>query len=334
MTLLPDGGPALPVAVTTTRMVQGGSAIPVYGYTTAPTDGRPSLGGVAVPVRVLTAADLKQNGGQWTVEGRPYAMPVYTAPATARVMGGPALAVYPVNAWPTATPAFTPTDIAGLNIWAEGDKAAYQDAGKTTPATADGDLLGAVVDYSGNGRDFTGTGAARPTLKTGANGLNGKPIWRFTATNLLSTAALTWFPAKRGTLFILLKNTKGDYGIPIRHEDGPPVQQLYIPGPGYANYSWFDASLRVLQASALETTWQLLTLNRTGNTTMNFRKNGAAIGDATIGDAVYGSAALSLNAASESFAGDMAAVILYDASLTAGQVGQVETYLNGRWAVY
>lgn len=103
MTLLPSGGPAIPVSVDTTRTVQGGAAIPVYGYTTAPTDGRPALAGPALPVRVLTAADLKENGGQWTVEGRPYALPVYTAPASVKVAGGPAIAVYPVNAWPPAS---------------------------------------------------------------------------------------------------------------------------------------------------------------------------------------------------------------------------------------
>lgn len=97
-----EGGAAVPVSIDTARKVQGGAAIPVYGYTAAPTDGRRALAGPAMPVRVLTAADLKQNGGQWTLEGRPYAMPVYTAPAGMVVRGGAAQAVYPVNsdAWP------------------------------------------------------------------------------------------------------------------------------------------------------------------------------------------------------------------------------------------
>lgn len=100
MAVKPDGGPAIAVSVNTDRPIQGGSAIPVYGYTSAPTS-RPAQGGAAQPVRVLTAADLVQNGGTWVLEGGP-AMPVFTAPASSGVLSGPALPVYPVNPseWP------------------------------------------------------------------------------------------------------------------------------------------------------------------------------------------------------------------------------------------
>lgn len=171
MTLLPSGGPAIPVSVDTTRTVQGGAAIPVYGYTTAPTDGRPALAGPALPVRVLTAADLKENGGQWTVEGRPYALPVYTAPASVKVAGGPAIAVYPVNAWPTVTPVtppFVPSDLSGLQLWLKSDAGLFKDAAKAQPVTTDQDAVYTHADQSGNGNDCTqATGANRPLYSVG-----------------------------------------------------------------------------------------------------------------------------------------------------------------------
>lgn len=172
----PEGGAAIPVSIDTTRTVMGGAAIPVYGYSSVPTDGRPAMGGAAIPVRVLAAADLKENGGMWTLEGRPFAMPVYTAPATTTVQGGPALAVYPINAWPpsNAAPAFTPLNIAGLALWLKADGVLWQDAARTVPAVADADPVGAWDDASGNGRNAVqATAAKRPILKL--NVQNGKP---------------------------------------------------------------------------------------------------------------------------------------------------------------
>lgn len=93
------GGGLIPVRRTSGGHVQGGPARRVYGYPANPSN-RPGEGGAAIPVRVLTAADLKQNGGQYELEGDPVAMPVYDAPAGTPVQGGPVLAVYPVNAWP------------------------------------------------------------------------------------------------------------------------------------------------------------------------------------------------------------------------------------------
>lgn len=161
MTLTPEGGAAIPVSVTTTRKVQGGAAIPVYGYMTAPTDGRPAMGGAAIPVRVLTAADLKENGGQWTLEGRPHAMPVYTAPATTMVQGGPAIAVYPVNAWPTVpvVPAWAPTDFgAALKLWLDHSviSTLFKDKNPPTiPVTANDDYIYEALDRGTGGNHVT-----------------------------------------------------------------------------------------------------------------------------------------------------------------------------------
>jgi hypothetical protein len=91
-------GPAIPVRQSTDNP-RGGPAIPVYGYTAAPGD-RPAAGGAALPVKVLSASDLRANGGAFDLVGDPQAIPVYDAPGGSVVQGGAPIPVYPVNNWP------------------------------------------------------------------------------------------------------------------------------------------------------------------------------------------------------------------------------------------
>lgn len=73
---------------------------------------------------------------------------------------------------------FLPTHIAGCKLWLRADRGLWQDAARTTPATADGDPIGAWEDLSGNGNHATqSTAAAKPTLKLGV--MNGQPVIRF-----------------------------------------------------------------------------------------------------------------------------------------------------------
>jgi len=85
----------------------------------------------ALRVKVLTSADLIQNGGGYRVEGRPYALPVYTAPSGLEVAGGEAIAIYPVNDWPASEQ---------TNWWeaggASGCVAAYQPIGAANVAAS------------------------------------------------------------------------------------------------------------------------------------------------------------------------------------------------------
>lgn len=97
----PDGSLAIPVTVISSELTEGGVAVPVYGYTSAPA-GCAVVGQPARRVKVLTSSDLVSGGGRYRVDGRPYAMPVYTAPADLPVLGEAPLLVYAVNEdeWP------------------------------------------------------------------------------------------------------------------------------------------------------------------------------------------------------------------------------------------
>lgn len=97
----PSGGPALPVSIVSSELTEGGVAIPVYGYASTPSD-RPVEAGPARRVKVITSSDLVANGGTYRLDGRPYAVPVCTAPSDMPVLGEPPLVVYSVNedTWP------------------------------------------------------------------------------------------------------------------------------------------------------------------------------------------------------------------------------------------
>lgn len=155
------GGSAIPVVVVTDAKVQDNLAYPVYGYQTKPTD-RAVIGGKARRVKVITAADLKQNGGQYTLVGSPQAMPVYTDPSGV-TDGGTAIAVYPVNAWPGASPVIP----GGLVLPQVASATLLLDLRASQLALSDGNPVSTWADASGLHNDFTQSGAARPAYRAG-----------------------------------------------------------------------------------------------------------------------------------------------------------------------
>lgn len=86
---------------------------------------------------------------------------------------------------------FTPTDIAGLQLWVQADKGLYQDSAGSTAASADGDPVGRWTDQSGNARNLLQTGSTkRPLLKTGVLA-SGKPVIRGDGVDDLLKATFT-----------------------------------------------------------------------------------------------------------------------------------------------
>lgn len=67
---------------------------------------------------------------------------------------------------PGGQTAFTPLALPNLVGWWRADSGVYQDAARTTPATADGDPVGGWADQSGAGNHLgQATGSKRPTLQ-------------------------------------------------------------------------------------------------------------------------------------------------------------------------
>ncbi len=78
----PDGGSAIPVVVVMDTTIEGGPAIPIWGFANPPEDGRPVIGQPARRVVLISDTDLIQNGGKFWLDGRVSALP------TASIVGG------------------------------------------------------------------------------------------------------------------------------------------------------------------------------------------------------------------------------------------------------
>lgn len=89
-------GAAMPV-VQVDDEPQGGNALPIYLYVAQPTDGREVMGGAALRVKIITDADLAQNGGAYRLVGAGCAVPCIEKDMPYPAQGNTAIAVYIVN---------------------------------------------------------------------------------------------------------------------------------------------------------------------------------------------------------------------------------------------
>ena len=179
-----EGGPALPIVLSQDPPDGSLAALPVYWTTD-----RPNQGGPALPVKVCLDSDLVQNGGQYRLEGRPQALPVFVAPAGTPILGQRPIPVYPIN----------------RNIW-------YLERMKNLFGSAligywpMNEASGAVaLDYSGRGFHgaYTGVTLGQPGIGDGLtcplfNGANGK-------NNVYSTGFDAGFNKQAGSFLIWAK---------------------------------------------------------------------------------------------------------------------------------
>lgn len=169
MTTAIGSGPLIPVVSSPSSPVQAGPALPVYVYTSLPA-GRSQSGAKPIPVKFLSASDLVQNGGSYTLAGPPTALPVISVAANVYgVQGGSALPVYDVTnlVYPQPQPNPPPVgpvlpEVASatllLNLQAD------------ALALADGDPVPTWANAGTLGGSFTAADAARPTKQSDANG--------------------------------------------------------------------------------------------------------------------------------------------------------------------
>ncbi len=97
MSNYPGGGAVKPAVVASSPSVEGGPALPIYGYKAATLGNLPVEGGPALPVKILVAADLVANGGKYWLEGDPVAIPMMLVTDGRSVQGRPAVPVYVVG---------------------------------------------------------------------------------------------------------------------------------------------------------------------------------------------------------------------------------------------
>ncbi len=233
--------------------------------------------------------------------------------------------------------AFAPDTLSGLVFWFKGGSTYWQDSGRTTPAVADGDPVAAWDDSSvGANHATTATAGYRPTLKTGANGINGVSVLRWDGTddNLVSAASASTKPF---TLFAVCKPTSFAAGRAIVGAPSVGGMSTVITTGGKqealkSGTAVIGDSTTALTAAAA----CIIELTYSSSGGFAFYKAGVADGSGT-GNQTFTSMSTVLGkdpgGGGSTFLGDIAEIIKYDAVLTANQLQAVENYLGNKYGI-
>jgi hypothetical protein len=242
-----------------------------------------------------------------------------------------------------------PETISGLQAWYDPSDLStmWKDTAGTDPVTADGDAVARIDDKSGNARHLTqGTAANRPLYKT-AGGLH----WlQFDGTNdqlSVNSAGLRI----TGDLTLcagVYKNAGGTFGGILSCQTGAATVNAYewrlsnhgtlavmefIAGDGAAVESDAVGTVTGTLAAA-----HVLSVRRDGGATIDFSLDGAdeiqqAHTKVPTADASSVFVMGNRNATGIPLAGRIYAATVYDALLSAGDLGTLETYVGGKCGV-
>ena len=232
-----------------------------------------------------------------------------------------------------------PNSLSGLQLWLDGsDKTTlFQDSAKTTPVTADGDVVGAWADKSGNGNDvLQATTANKPLYKTGIK--NGLSALLLDGTNDWLQGAFTQLSQPYNVIAVAqLDATVVNNNTSTHIIDGNDAVNRAIlfqrstPTPD----SWaFNAGTSIDNGNS-DSNWNLWYVLFNGASS-DLRINGASVaaGDAgaqnldgiTIGSKNDGT--------SNYWKGYINELLIYDPSLSTANRTLLEAYINSKWSIY
>lgn len=238
-----------------------------------------------------------------------------------------------------AAAAFSPTDIAGLVGWWDFSDIStlYQDSGKTTAVSADGDPIGAAVDKSGTGNDITqGTTAAKPTYKTAIQ--NGLSVARYDGGDFLArTAALM---TNSFTAIVFYQATAvGSVQWLIDQYDasaGGNRNSIFADTRASPKRHAFMPTFYVDNDVQLSTsTWYLSATKNDGSFLSGWR-DGTVLtpvdSSSATGQADLDTISIGASNATGSFSGDIGEILIYNSSLSAANLNSIGAYYVTKWA--
>jgi hypothetical protein len=224
-----------------------------------------------------------------------------------------------------------PTSISGLQLWADfGDLTTlFQDTARTSPITADAQIIKGVTDKSGQGKHLT-EATNGPTYKE--NIQNGLSIARFDDNNDALTASLSGLTA--WTIFLLLRTASGTADDYVLNLDTSTNEMAFISGFVDNKYEWYEGAASRAQIgnnsavvfnnivvtrpahSGTYATYLDGTPGATGATTVTAH-TGFVLG--FIAGNVYG--------------GDIAEIVVYDSVLSTNSLNNVGSYMDTKWGL-
>lgn len=245
---------------------------------------------------------------------------------------------------------FSPSDISGLKLWLEADGTLWQDSGRTTPVTSDNDPVGAWDDASGGARNLLqSTSGNRPSWQT--NEANSKPVVRGDGTDDHLIGNDTGMPSgtTHRTALIVMRpsatpGTSPDSNVMLWWGSNSSNNGM---GWSYQNdtldsnklkinqFSWGGAAIRA-EVGDITSAFHLVTGIWNGTNGI-VRFDGAQIAtgaqsqNTTLSGSMY--AFREPSGFTGYFAGDIAAILVYDSALTGTDLSNVEGYLMAKYGV-
>lgn len=240
--------------------------------------------------------------------------------------------------------AFSPAEVPSLVGWFKADGDLFQDSARTTPAIADGDLVGSWTDLSSGAKHASqATSTKRPTLKT--NIINGKPAVRFDdVDDYLITASPISTSTINATLFVVAASPAASGGPWFNTGSGASNNGWSL---GYGSGTYDTNGLDVIalkdgvawvpsgSLTVTAATFTILAAAVQADSKIKQWKSGgagvlpadaASIIEATIGSTIGGN-----EAAGRYSKADIAEVIFYNALLLAADMDRVGGYLAAKY---
>lgn len=210
--------------------------------------------------------------------------------------------------------AFSPTDIAGLQLWLQASR---------INGLNNGDPVATWADLSGNANDATqGTASQRPTWNS-AGYVTGDGV-----DDTLLTPAINAFPSKRGAVAVIYRRPSGtSYRNVIGMGTLPNRWWAYASLSGTA-YRWFDGTDYTDTVDG--TGWQYRIFNRTGDTTLRSLLNGSLQSTFTVSNLQQSTGPIGLFDApgvGSYLNGDIAVVLNYSVALSVAEEATLNAWL-------
>lgn len=235
--------------------------------------------------------------------------------------------------------AFVPTDIAGSLLWLDASDITtlWQDSGRTSQVSANGQSVGAWDDKSGNARHMTnGTAAEQPTYQTGIFGSLAAVSFD-NGDRLLHTLAATTKPF---SMFAVIKRNADTQEDAIFGSSASAGLEWRVDSTAHHQTILSDGTASIASGTGtiLTTEKKILGVTYSGVGVYAFRMNGASDGTGT-NDVALTSGQIRLGfstggGGNEFFSGHIAEFLFYDSVVSAGNITSIESYLNSKWAVY
>lgn len=219
---------------------------------------------------------------------------------------------------------------SGLELWFDSS---------TITGLNDGDPVSTWNDMSGNGRNATQSGEARPTYKI--NIVNGKPVVRFAASSYM-THTYSRNAQAPFSIFSVIKQTVDAYDymtVIICQAASQPVVHFASRAGGINGLDTY-LNNHIQSSLSIGNNWGVTSLVVTSADASNgvlFAANGSSETKTGNGSFSFGSARQTLGSntpTSDGFQGDMAEILVYSTAVSSSERTQIENYLNNKYKIY